>query len=97
MQRWAGESRLVPVSLGVRPLPGDDLDAPVDALVADVDVGPAISFLTWRWCLTQNEHVRVTVDFLAPAARLLNRIGFPSCSVLNLTVGGGRVAVVPGR
>jgi hypothetical protein len=38
--------------------------------------------LTWRWCLPQNEHVRVVVvvvSFLALAARLLNRIGCPSC------------------
>ena len=69
----ASRSRLILVSLGLRSLLGDDLHAPVDAFVADVDAGPAISLLTLRWCLPQNEHARVDADFLALAARLLNR------------------------
>src|SRR4029450_8756241 len=38
-QRCAGRSRLALGALGLGSLLGDDLDAPVDALVADVDAG----------------------------------------------------------
>jgi hypothetical protein len=42
--------------IGLGELLLDDLVAEVDALVADVHAGPAMSFLTCFWLLPQNEH-----------------------------------------
>ena len=53
-----GLGQLVELELGgLRQLLFDDLVAEVDALVADVDAGPAMSFLTCFWDLPQNEHL----------------------------------------
>jgi hypothetical protein len=40
----------------------DDLVAQVDALVTDVDAGPAMSFLTCFWDLPQKEHFSKSPD-----------------------------------
>jgi hypothetical protein len=50
--------QLVPLEVGaLGELLLDDLVAEVDALVADVDAGPAMSFLTCFWLLPQKEHL----------------------------------------
>jgi hypothetical protein len=47
-----GRSRLVLVSLGPRSFLSDDLDAPVDAFVADVDAGAGDLLLDLALVLT---------------------------------------------
>jgi len=71
---------------------GDDLDAQVDAFVADVDAGAGDQLVDLALGVAAKRAPQVAVSFLALAARLLNRIGCPSWWVLSLTAGGGRVA-----
>src|SRR6266540_1990693 len=94
-----GRSRLILVSLGLRWLLGDDLHAQVDAFVADVDAGAGDQLLDLALVLT-TKRARQGGGGLpragsAPADAEPHPLSF--LLVLSLTVGGGRVAVGPGR
>src|SRR4029453_6908033 len=85
--------------LGLGSLLGDDLHAPVDAFVADVDAGAGDQLLDLALVLT-TKRARQGGGGLpragsAPPDAEPHPLSFPW--VLSLTVGGGRAAVGPGR